>query len=159
MSRVVEQRQASDVLLYSGDPALLALVDGDASVTYGELRHLVRRRMEGLRTAADVSRGVVLLTGPPSVEWVVSYLAILDLGHVPLLAAERSDGLETAWAPALVVETVPGRTTDHPGAQTGPRPALHTELALLLSTSGSTGSPKLVRLSHANLVANAASIA
>lgn len=35
---------------------------------------------------------------------------------------------------------------------------LHPELALLLTTSGSTGSPKLVRLSGRNLAANAASI-
>ncbi len=33
---------------------------------------------------------------------------------------------------------------------------LHPDLAVLLSTSGSTGSPKLVRLSLANVVANAA---
>ena len=36
---------------------------------------------------------------------------------------------------------------------------LHPDLAVLLSTSGSTGSPKLVRLSRCNLVANATSIA
>ena len=36
--------------------------------------------------------------------------------------------------------------------------ALHPELALLLSTSGTTGSPKLVRLSYNNLVSNASSI-
>lgn len=36
---------------------------------------------------------------------------------------------------------------------------LYTELGLLLTTSGSTGSPKLVRLSYRNLWANAASIA
>jgi acyl-CoA synthetase (AMP-forming)/AMP-acid ligase II len=35
---------------------------------------------------------------------------------------------------------------------------LHSELALLLSTSGTTGSPKLVRLSYNNLVSNASSI-
>jgi acyl-CoA synthetase (AMP-forming)/AMP-acid ligase II len=35
---------------------------------------------------------------------------------------------------------------------------LHTDLSLMLTTSGSTGSPKLVRLSHANLLANAESI-
>jgi hypothetical protein len=38
-------------------------------------------------------------------------------------------------------------------------PALHPDLALLLSTSGSMGSPKLVRLSAENLQANAESIA
>ena len=38
-------------------------------------------------------------------------------------------------------------------------PALHPELALLLSTSGSTGSPKLVRISRANMQKNAEQIA
>ena len=32
---------------------------------------------------------------------------------------------------------------------------LHPDLALLMSTSGSTGSPKLVRLSHENVLSNA----
>ena len=36
--------------------------------------------------------------------------------------------------------------------------SLNSELALLLSTSGTTGSPKLVRLSYNNLVSNASSI-
>lgn len=36
---------------------------------------------------------------------------------------------------------------------------LHNSLALLLTTSGSTGSPKLVRLSYENVLANAQSIA
>lgn len=42
---------------------------------------------------------------------------------------------------------------------TGERPfPLYDELALLVTTSGSTGSPKLVRQSYANLAANTASI-
>lgn len=36
---------------------------------------------------------------------------------------------------------------------------LHDDLALLLTTSGSTGSPKLIRLSYKNIASNAASIA
>lgn len=36
---------------------------------------------------------------------------------------------------------------------------IHDSLALLLSTSGSTGSPKFVRLSHENLISNASAIA
>lgn len=42
-----------------------------------------------------------------------------------------------------------------PGSET----AIYPELAVLLSTSGSTGSPKLVRLSYKNIQANADSIA
>jgi acyl-CoA synthetase (AMP-forming)/AMP-acid ligase II len=38
-------------------------------------------------------------------------------------------------------------------------PAVHPELGVLLSTSGSTGSAKLVRLSHTNIRSNAAAIA
>ncbi len=38
-------------------------------------------------------------------------------------------------------------------------PSMHGDLALLLSTSGSTGSPKFVRLSHRNVVRNAEAIA
>ena len=37
--------------------------------------------------------------------------------------------------------------------------SLHNDLALLLTTSGSTGSPKLVRISYGNIEANAKSIA
>ena len=37
--------------------------------------------------------------------------------------------------------------------------AMHPDLAVLLSTSGTTGTPKLVRLSRRNLVANAEAIA
>ena len=39
------------------------------------------------------------------------------------------------------------------------KPAINSELALCLTTSGSTGSPKFVRLSEANVMANAESIA
>lgn len=38
-------------------------------------------------------------------------------------------------------------------------PSLHDDLALLLSTLGSTGATKWVRLSYCNIAANAASIA
>ena len=36
--------------------------------------------------------------------------------------------------------------------------ALNKDLALLIATSGSTGNPKLVRISHQNIISNANSI-
>ena len=149
----------SDVLLCSGEAGAPALADDDRTLTYADLRELVARRSRDLRAATGGERGLVMLTGPPSTEWITSYLAILDLGHVPLLVGDRSDDLERTWAPMLVIEAEPGRVVDRAGPRSGPRPALHPDLGLLLSTSGSTGSPKLVRLSHANLVANAQAIA
>ncbi|MFQ7453443.1 MAG: AMP-binding protein [Flavonifractor plautii] len=73
--------------------------------------------------------------------------------HVPGdLPAETGRVLE-GFVPALEVED--SALLRRPGGQ---GPELHPELALLLTTSGSTGSPKLVRLSGRNLDANTRSI-
>ena len=73
--------------------------------------------------------------------------------HVPGdLPAETGRVLE-GFVPALEVED--SVLLRRPGGQ---GPELHPELALLLTTSGSTGSPKLVRLSGRNLDANTRSI-
>jgi len=125
--------------LLGGAPGSPALVTGDTVLTYGELAALV--------TAERVRLGaphLVALEAAPTVDFVVAYLAALAGGHPVLLLAdgdrERHDH--------LLAEYRPGSGED-----------LHPDLALLLSTSGSTGSPKLVRLSRANLLTNARGIA
>ncbi|MEZ5140239.1 MAG: AMP-binding protein [Acidimicrobiales bacterium] len=125
------------------------------TTTRAQLRAQVAHRREDL---ALPGRRVVVLVGRPSREWVVTYLALLADGHVPLLAGERSAAIEQAWSPAAVVQ-VAGEDVAIDRRGGAPDHDLHPDLALLLSTSGSTGSPKLVRLSHANLVANARAIA
>ena len=157
----------SDELLRVGAPSSIALVDagpegaagGRAAVTYGELRAAVADRRDALALA---ERSVVVLTGSNSLDWIVTYLALLAHGHVPLLASGHVERLVAHWSPGAVV-TADARgwslerlTTTESRA---PRHVdLHPDLALLMSTSGSTGSPKLVRLSAANLLANATSI-
>ncbi len=121
----------------AGDPAL---VEGDRVVTYGELLDLVSAERERL----GHTRRLVALEAVPTVGFVVSYLAALAAEHPVLLLAEGDLDRH-----AHLVATY------RPGTSEG----LHPDLALLLSTSGSTGSPKLVRLARGNVLANARSIA
>src|SRR5262249_6329681 len=89
----------------------------------------------------------------------VSYLAALRGGHVAWLAPERhADELAEAFAPDVVASVRDGAPVldvrhDDPAHE------LHPELALLLGTSGTTGAPRLVRLSAGNVDSNAAAIA
>jgi acyl-CoA synthetase (AMP-forming)/AMP-acid ligase II len=142
-----------DLLRSASDDDRPALIEGGHVLTHEELwgRAAVRAQELGLRR-----RSLVVLSGPNSLEFVVTYLALLRDGHVPLLAGSSPDRLVDAWQPDAIV------TTDRHGCcvehRNGRSRNLHADLALLLSTSGSTGSPKLVRLSQRNLAANAAAI-
>jgi acyl-coenzyme A synthetase/AMP-(fatty) acid ligase len=132
-----------------------ALVTADAVLTYAELHDRVSARAEQLAGP----RRLVLLEGTNTVETVVSYLAAHTVGHAVLLAAAGPDGpasrLRAAYDPDVVLG--PDGTVDI--VRTEPAHELHPDLAVLLSTSGSTGSAKLVRLSWENLAANTEQIA
>ena len=141
--------------LLRGRPGDLALVTARGAVTYAELSDRVATR----RTELGPTRRLVLLEAGNDVESVVTYLASLAGGHPVLLAApgdvERHAELVGHYRPDVVQTAAGGPEERRPGSAHD----LHPDLAVLLSTSGSTGSPKLVRLSHANVVANARSIA
>lgn len=135
-----------------------AVLSPDAALTYADLAARVVEAGARLGTG----RRLVLIAAENSVEALVTYLGALHAGHVPLLAPgdrlQHLDGLIDGYDPDVVA----GRgdsgwqvTSRHPRATHD----LHADLALLLTTSGSTGSPKLVRLSHENLDSNAAAIA
>jgi len=134
-----------------------ALFSGDEVVTYADLADRVGATAELL----GQERRLVLIAGANTVEAVVTYLAALTSGH-PVLMATAGDslGLE-ALATAYDADVVAGPCTGWRPLQRreGTAHRLHPDLALLLSTSGSTGSAKLVRLSHDNVRSNAASIA
>jgi acyl carrier protein len=72
---------------------------------------------------------------------------------LPVDARRDHTEIEERYAPDIIVDDRGVHHRHHDQRQ------LHDDLALLMSTSGSTGSPKLVRLSHKNLVANATVIA
>ncbi|MGH3390825.1 MAG: AMP-binding protein [Actinomadura sp.] len=145
----------SETLSQGGDaPALLV---GDDQVSYAELARLVGEEAAAWPGAGE--RRLVLVELEATVPSIVSYLAALDAGHVVLLAAPgRAQDLVDAWSPDDRASRSDG-TWAVASAASGGRHDLHPDLALLLSTSGSTGSPKLVRLSHDGVRTNAADIA
>lgn len=134
----------SDPFLLGGAADDVALVAGDQALTYGELAAAVHARAAELGSR----RRLLLLEAANDLTTVVDYLAALA-GHHPVLMVGAGD----ADRQADIVRTYA------PGGSGQPASNLHPDLALLLSTSGSTGSPKLVRLSRANIEANARSIA
>ncbi|KUI28196.1 AMP-dependent synthetase [Mycobacterium sp. IS-1496] len=102
------------------------------------------------------TRRLVLLETRNDLPTLVHYLGALAGGHVVLpVPAGRDHGeLTASYDPDVVVDA----DGLHP-RRAGSVHRLHDDLALLLSTSGSTGSPKLVRLSRRNLLSNARAIA
>ena len=86
----------------------------------------------------------------------IAYLSAFRAGHAVILLEADAD-------PTAIIDTYDPRyvvTGNAVEVREDAAPAqLHPDLRVLLSTSGSTGSPKLVRLTAANVTANAASIA
>jgi len=107
-------------------------------------------------TAGLDGKHLVLLGMTTAVEPVVAYLAALRRGW-PVIIVNGGD----AAAMNRVIEAFEPSLVWHEGEFTAraATPELHPDLAVLLSTSGSTGSAKLVRLSGSAVDANARSIA
>ncbi|GAA3655248.1 AMP-binding protein [Nocardioides ginsengisoli] len=137
----------ADDLARHGDRPALRTTSG--TLTYAELDRRVATARAELAAIGDAQ--LVRISPAPTTDFVVAWLAAFTGGHATLLTDD--DGLARAYG--VSVTRTPGgwRPT---GA---PAPSLHPDLRLLLSTSGSTGSPKLVRLSAASLDANATAIA
>jgi long-chain acyl-CoA synthetase len=139
------------------------LVDAAAGRTWtqDELADAVQSFAEVLVTG---KRELVFCLCGGDVASVVGYLSAIRAGHAVALLdaaarAELTQALIDRYLPAFVLHCSDGLT---PGIRrrsdaSGPTPA--GELAVLLPTSGTTGSPKLVRLAYRNIEANANSIA
>lgn len=150
-------------------PALIT--DAGQSISYGQLRLEVERISKLLP-----QKKLIFLAGRNDVPTVVTYLACLEVGCVPLLldpdiSKAAFTKMLTTYLPAFVFLPT-ALVANYSDLDTnlieseyslcrhleGAGPDLHSDLALLLATSGSTGSPKLVRLSRENILSNAKSI-
>ena len=131
-----------------------ALVDGDVLVPYADLAE----RVDQVRRRLGTARRLVAVQAGSCTASLVAYLGALAADcPVLLLPAEGSADLSRTYDPDVVLHADGGRVTVQERRAESAH-VLHPELALLMSTSGSSGSPKLVRLSRANLLANAAAI-
>lgn len=151
-------------------PDATALFTEGGVLSYGRLTSLADRVSE-----AAVSGGVALFVASNSVASIAGYLGFLRAGVVPLMVGGQAppdtvkelDAAylpEFAWvpegSPALSGGKVVCRLDNYALLRLrAPRGGLHPDLALLLPTSGSTGSPRYVRASKENLQSNAESIA
>ncbi|WP_115788493.1 AMP-binding protein [Arthrobacter silvisoli] len=143
-----------------------AVITGSTVISYEDLA----RRVDAVASRLGTTRRLVALAAANDVASLVGYLAALAGGHpLMIVPADKPAALETliaAYDPDVVMHSAAEMTGAEAGGapilqerRPGSRHELHPGLALLLSTSGSTGSPKLVRLSQDNVQANAESIA
>ncbi len=155
--------------------SVAAVSDDGTRTSYRELERRVAELADAIASACP--KALLLLLTDNSTGSLVRYLAALRAGAATILFPHggdisRASGILAAFSPDLVLApasetSVPDGYAEAQLPADGGRAfrsrrsggvAPHGDLALLLTTSGSTGSPKLVRLSHANLCANAQSI-
>lgn len=135
-------------------PAVHLLEDGVlTTLTRADLAERVRATASLLAG----ERRLVHVHATNTLGTLLGYLAAHAAGHAVLLTppGEPAAALARAWDPDVVIAE--DGTVDV--LRDAPRHPLHPDLALLMSTSGSSGSPRLVRLSWDNLRSNAEQIA
>ncbi|AEJ20875.1 AMP-dependent synthetase/ligase [Gracilinema caldarium] len=167
-----------------GERPCFTIYEGDEriSLTYNEALTKIEAVSRWLHAQGIRKGDKVAVTGKNSPEWTVAYLGILFAGAtvVPIDYQLKTDEIElllrTADVAILFVDEEkhnhfveqPGQLTtiislkkgvgtyiyDLDGPQTEIVPAAETDLAAILFTSGTTGNPKGVMLTHKNLVSD-----
>ncbi len=138
----------------AGDEA--AVFVGDRQLNRAELDGLIDERLADLGDA----RRLILIESGNDLDPLVTYLAALRGRHVVMMVppGPTIDDIVADYRPDSTLRPSDGGwVLDHLTDE--PVDDLHPELAVLLSTSGSTGVSKFVRLSRNNLSANAEAIA
>ncbi len=143
---------------------IAAIDDSGRSVNYGDICDFSREFAKHLP-----QRSLIFLLAENCIGSLLGYTASLSNRIVPLVvSANTEEGLynhlyelyqpEYLWMPESKAEgkDIIFSAWEYCLVKTGSQPtSMYEELSLLLPTSGSTGSPKLVRHSYRNIEANA----
>ena len=169
-----------DILSHSGAPAAAVAVrdaESDEEWSYGRLR----AEVDACAAKLEEDKSMVLLLVGRDPWSLVNYLGSLKAGHAVLPIESGLDpalltALVASYSPELVLgtpRTMKSAAADLPDykemaapndqaallrRRDGATSPIHPDVSLLLSTSGSTGSPKLVRLTPRNVLSNADAI-
>jgi len=144
-----------------------AIIDATRTLTYNELQELAEQY-----PFSSNRKELIVLLGDNEIETVAAYIAALQAKHaVMLLSPSLNEELlleilynyKPRWIVSCQKRSFAGYSISrHEHVLVHEHPVvveIHSQLALLLSTSGTTGSQKFVRLSYRNLQSNAESIA
>jgi acyl-CoA synthetase (AMP-forming)/AMP-acid ligase II len=177
------QMNVAQFLLAGKDPERAALLFIHDQYSYGDLQRRVEQVGRAILALGGRKGDRIVLLGENSFFWVSAYLGVLRAGLVcvPLSDAITSNDmafvLRNTEARAIFIEKniaarrLPGRTVvrvvtdsqidalaaDQPSASPFPDVGAD-DLAALMFTSGSTGQPRGVMVSHGNIIANTESI-
>jgi acyl-CoA synthetase (AMP-forming)/AMP-acid ligase II len=142
-----------------------AILGGERVISYSELRDLTEAAAARL---SAVDPGLVLLLLGNDRDGIVGYLAAFESARPIALVDGRTESgmverLVAAHRPKLITGSIDHVPAGYVEAEMGlvlqgDAPTAHAALAVLLATSGSTGSPKFVRLSRDAVLENADSI-
>lgn len=153
------------------DSALIAIEEGGDTLYAADVDELTAK----ISTYTDY-KPIVFCLCSNTVGALAGYISFIKNGWVPVMLDARKDicMLQNLivcyhpmyiWEPSAIIQSLDGYSNMFSYKnytllrRDGGTYNIYKDLALLLTTSGSTGSPKLVRLSYKNLQSNAESIA
>ena len=161
----------NSLLLYKNNIALID-TNTNKSIKYYELDIESEKLSEKIKLS---KKGLIFLFTTNNSESIITYIASLKSGNAVLLLDEKlndeiRNGLVENYKPDFIVTlneleneeysiSFNYQTLKYYKRKRYSEINIYPELAVLLSTSGTTGSPKLVRLSYKNIQSNAESIA
>lgn len=134
---------------------LAIVTENGQRISYKELDQLI----DEFQAQFIAGRGVALIECQNSLNAIVAYLSALRAGCPAFLVASKqpeiNEKLRRQFSVSYYIDIAANQVIIYP---VSPAVQLHPDLAVILSTSGSTGTAKSIRLSYKALEANARSI-